>query len=251
MTIKTLIIEDELPGRQLLHEYIGKLPQLTIIGECADGFEGYKAITTLKPDLVLLDIQMPRVNGLEMLELLDESNMPGIIFTTAYDSHAIRAFEVNAIDYLLKPFSFERFEKAVVKATETKENAKSRLSRMLPLTEQPRSANTNTDRIVVKDGAGIHVISDIAICCIEAHDDYVLICTDDGEYMKKKTLGFYEENLDSALFLRVHRSFVVNIQSISRIEPYSKDAYLAILKNGRKISVSKQGYARLRKVFDF
>jgi two-component system, LytTR family, response regulator len=251
MQLKILIIEDELPGRQLLHEYIGKLPHLTIIGECADGFEGYKAISALKPDLVLLDIQMPRVTGLELLELLDENNMPGIIFTTAYEEHAIRAFEVNAIDYLLKPFSFERFEKAIVKAIESKESASTRLSRMLHLTEQPQSANTNTDRIVVKDGAGIHVIPDTTISCIEAHDDYVLICTDDGEFMKKKTLGFYEENLDSALFLRVHRSFVVNIQAISRIEPYSKDAFLAILKNGRKISVSKQGYARLRKVFDF
>lgn len=251
MSLRTLIIEDELPGRQLLHEYIGKLPQLTIVGECEDGFEGYKAINTLKPDLVLLDIQMPRVTGLEMLELLDETNMPGIIFTTAYEDHAIRAFEVNAIDYLLKPFSFERFEKAVAKATESMESASNRYSRMQPLTAQHLPANRYSDRIVVKDGVGIHVIPDIEISCIEAHDDYVLICAADGEFMKKKTLGYYEESLDPALFLRVHRSFVVNIQSVSRIEPYSKDAYLAILKNGRKISVSKQGYARLRKAFDF
>lgn len=251
MKVTVVIIEDEIPGRQLLKEYIQQLPELELVGECADGLEGFKAIASKKPDLIFLDIQMPRISGLEMLELIDEENMPAVIFSTAYDEYAIRAFELNALDYLLKPISFERFRQAVDRAID-KMRANTAGNAPIQAVAARSLAEMNfPDRIVVRSGNGIQVIPDTDIHCIEANDDYVIICTENEEFIKKKTLAYYEDTLDPSVFARVHRSCIVNIQSIQRIEPYSKDAFVAILKDGRKIPVSKQGYARLRKAFDF
>jgi two-component system, LytTR family, response regulator len=239
-----VIIDDEAPTRALLQEYLQHFPFIKCVASCKDGFEGLKAIGTHRPDLVFLDIQMPRISGLEMLELMEEEHMPHIIFTTAYDQHALKAFDYNTIDYLLKPISLDRFKTAINKVIKHKLlGGKGHVAARISQSEVQEGS---LERIVVKTGAGIHIIADQDIYCLEAQDDYVLICTREEEFLKKKTLGFYEKVLDPSAFIRVHRSFIARIDAINRIEPYSRDAYLAVLKNGRKISVSKKGYAQIK-----
>jgi two-component system LytT family response regulator len=247
---KALIIEDEQPARDLLRLFLNEYPEIELIDECSDGFDGAKAISLHKPDLVFLDIQMPRINGFEMLELIDTEQLPLIIFTTAFDQFALKAFEFNALDYLLKPIALPRFKQAVDKALASLKAGQSDTRPISKLIETGMGTGTYIDRIVLKSGEGFHVILQEDIFCIEAHDDYVIIATSNEEYLKKKTLKFYEENLDPSLFLRVHRSFLVQINAIKKIEPYSKDAFIGILKNGRKISISKSGYSELRKSFN-
>jgi two-component system, LytTR family, response regulator len=247
-----LIIEDEAPARDLIRHYLQSHPGIKLAGECSDGFEGAKQIASLKPDLIFLDIQMPRISGFEMLELLDEATMPQVIFTTAFDQFAIRAFEFNALDYLLKPIARDRFDQAVSRALTQLDAGSRQRPAIQKVLEKPAAGGDFIDRIVLRSGAGIHVIPQEDIICLEAQDDYVLIYTaQKEEYIKKKTLKYYEENLDPGRFLRVHRSCIVAIDAIQKIEPYSKDAWIACLKNGQKMPVSKAGYASLRKTFDF
>ncbi len=251
MNHKVIIIDDEAPARAIIREYLCHHEGLICVEECRDGFEGAKAIQTHKPDLVFLDIQMPKISGLEMLEVLDMEAMPFIIFTTAHDEFAIRAFELNAVDYLLKPIARKRFDHAVEKVLERIRGGQDGRGRLLKMMEMDDPGKSWLDRIVLKSGNEIHLIPEEEVCCIEAQDDYVLVCTSREEYLKKKTLKYYEGKLNPAMFLKVHRSFIVRIDAIQRLEPYSRDAYVAFLKNGRKISVSKQGYAALKEVFDF
>ena len=247
-----LIIEDEAPARELIRHYLENHHGIELAGECSDGFEGAKQISGLKPDLIFLDIQMPRISGFEMLELLDENSMPLIIFTTAYDQFAIRAFEFNALDYLLKPIARERFDQAVSRALAQLDAGSNQSQAIQKVLEKPPAGDGFIDRIVLRSGAGIHVIPQEDILCLEAQDDYVLIYTaQKEEFLKKKTLKYYEEHLDPVRFLRVHRSCIVAIDAIQKIEAYSKDAWVACLKNGQKMPVSKAGYASLRKTFDF
>lgn len=252
MSYKTIIIDDEAPARAIVREFMKSHPELECIMECADGFEGARAIQQHRPELVFLDIQMPRISGLEMLEILDPDTLPSVIFITAHDAFALKAFEFNAVDYLLKPVARERFDEAVLRAVERIRRGMGNQAGLTDLMESGTAGRQEwLDRIVVRSGGEIHLVPQEDICYIEARDDYVLICTNDGEYLKKKTLKFYEGKLDPGAFLRVHRSFIVRFSAVKRIEPYSKDAFLALLKNGRKISVSRQGYAALRKQFDF
>lgn len=249
---KAIIIEDEAPARDLLNHYLGNHKQIQVVAQCNDGFEGIKAISAFKPDIIFLDVQMPRISGFEMLELLDEEQLPLIIFTTAFDKFAIKAFEYNALDYLLKPIGKERFDQAVIKALEKLSSGQDVSASVKKTIESVARKDGYLDRIVLRSGAGIHVIPHENIQCIEAMDDYVMIITNSNEeYLKKKTLKYYEENLDPRLFLRVHRSCIVAIEAIQKIEPYSKDAWVAILNSGKKVSVSKAGYAALRRTFDF
>ncbi len=248
---KALIIEDEQPARELLKVFLREYPQVELLAECSDGFEGARAIAREKPDLVFLDIQMPRISGFEMLELIEEEKLPLVIFTTAYDQYALKAFEFNALDYLLKPIAAERFGLAMNKALQTLEAGSRNSDNLSKALQSGLDSRQYLERIVLRSGEGVQVIAEEDICCIEAQDDYVLISTATEEFLKKKTLKFYEEKLDPAFFVRVHRSFLVRLSAIQKVEPYSKDAYLAILKNGRKISVSKAGYAALRRSFDY
>jgi len=248
---KALIIEDEQPARDLLKVFLKDFPAIELLEECTDGFEGAKAIAKHKPDLVFLDIQMPRINGFEMLELVDEENLPLVIFTTAFDQFALKAFEVNALDYLLKPVSAERFRQAVAKALQALEAGSTKNESLLKAMDSAIIGGKFLDRIVLRSGEGVHVVAEEDIYCIEAQDDYVLISTSGDEFLKKRTLKYFEERLDPTYFQKVHRSFLVRLDAIQKVEPYSKDAYLAILKNGRKISVSKSGYSELRQRFDF
>jgi two-component system, LytTR family, response regulator len=249
--IKTLIIEDEAPARRLLQEFLKDFSEIELLEECTDGFEGAKKIMELKPDLIFLDVQMPRINGFEMLELLRGEDMPLIIFTTAFDEFAIKSFEYNTCDYLLKPISRERFKKAVTKALDQLKDKKNPTQDLSSMVDQALGGGKYLDRIVIRSGSHIQVVYCDDLLCLEASDDYVIVHTDADQWVKKQTLKFYEEKLDPAEFVRVHRSFIIKVSGINRIEPYSKDAYIAIMHNGMKAAVSKTGYSRLKEVLNF
>lgn len=239
---KVVIIDDEPLARSIVVEYLQQHPSIEIAAECNDGFQGVKAIMQHKPDLIFLDIQMPKINGFEMLELLDST--PSVIFTTAFDEYAIKAFEANAIDYLLKPFSKERFDLAIQKWNEKKNTSseKNIQSLLENTTKQPDERN----RIVVKNGSDIRIVPMADVMYIEAYDDYVKIFTKDTYYLKKKTMNYYEDVLDKSHFFRTHRSFIINLQELTKIEPLEKNTYVVLLKNGKKIPLSRTGYSKLK-----
>lgn len=239
--IKAIIIDDEPLARMIIHEYLQKQEGIEVVAECGDGFEGAKAIQQFKPDLVFLDIQMPKLTGFEMLEIIDE--LPHIIFTTAFEEYALKAFEKNAVDYLLKPISEDRFNQAIQKFyslynTQQKQESINALKQDLE--------EEILERIVVKNGTQIKLIPVQQIIFLEAYDDYVKIHTKDGMYLKNKTMSSFEKQLDSKQFVRVHRSYIIKVDQLSKIEPMEKDSYKAILLNGEKVSISKSGYARLK-----
>ena len=245
--IKAIIIDDEPLARMLVKEYLQDYPQITVAEECNDGFEGIKAIQQHRPDLIFLDIQMPKINGFEMLELIEEP--PAVIFTTAFDEYAIRAFESHAVDYLLKPFSKQRFDKAMQKwldqynavTSDSRDNTRA-------LLDTASASPSQHQRIVVKTGGKIKIIPMEDIHYLEASDDYVKIHTHNGAFLKNKTMNYFEQVLDSALFVRTHRSYILNIQQVTRIDPYEKDSHLCILQSGAHVPVSKSGYAKLKSV---
>jgi len=241
-----IIIDDEALARQLVRKYLDDFPGVEVAAECENGFEGIKKIREVKPDFIFLDIQMPRLNGFEMLELIE--NPPEIIFTTAYDQYAIKAFELNAVDYLLKPFSIERFKSAVAKTIEKISNENYSAN---SLNELLASKNTieAMDKIVIKDGTQIHIIPLEDVEYLEAQDDYVVVHTAAKKYLKQKTMKYFEEHLDAAQFVRIHRSFIVRLKSIKQLELIEKETYRLTLQNGKKFPVSKSGYQKLKELF--
>jgi len=243
---RVLLIDDEPLARMVVLEYLQDFnDSIEVLGECNDGFEGLKAIQQHQPDLIFLDVQMPKINGFEMLELVE--NPPAVIFTTAFDEYAIKAFEAHAVDYLLKPFSKERFIKAVEKflAQKPVEQAAKHTENLLETAAQSPAQH---ERIVVKTGTKVKIIPVADVEYLEADDDYVSVHTKEGSFLKNKTMSFFEQTLDADQFVRVHRSYIIKIQDITRIDPYEKDAHIAILKSGAKIPVSKTGYAKLKQV---
>jgi two-component system LytT family response regulator len=243
--MKTIIIDDEPLARSIIREYLQYHPELKLIAECNDGFEGVKAIQQFQPDLIFLDIQMPKINGFEMLELIEEP--PAVIFTTAYDEYAMKAFESHAMDYLLKPFSRDRFDKAISKWSQTGKAGNSK-EKLAPLLESVSNSPAEQQRVVVKLAGKIRIIPVEDIHYLEAADDYVKIHTREGAFLKNKTMGHFESVLNVNQFVRTHRSFMVNITEITRIDPYEKDNHLAILKSGSRVPVSKPGYVKLKSV---
>lgn len=246
MNINAFIIDDESPARILIKNYLEDFPEITTSGEYADGFTAVKAVNELKPDMIFLDIQMPKLTGFEMLELLDHH--PVIIFTTAYDQYAIKAFEMNATDYLLKPFSKERFNKAVEKGLEkirTHQADSRQINDLVSLKDEELEL---IQRVAVRSGNKIHVIPVAEICYIEADGDYVKIHTAEHSFLKEKTMKFFEKHLEGDQFVRIHRSFIVNVNEIARLEQYEKESYIALLKKGAKLKVSKSGYRLVREV---
>ena len=243
--IKTLLIDDEPLARSILKEYLQQWPEFTVVEECGNGFEGIKAITQHNPDLIFLDIQMPKINGFEMLELVDTP--PAIIFTTAFEEYAIKAFETHATDYLLKPFSQDRFNKAIQKwlAGRTQTGTPPETQ---PLLESIAQATGQQNRVVVKEGSKIKIIPIPHILYIEGADDYVKIHTTEGAFLKNKTMVYFEQLLGSQQFVRIHRSYIINVQQITRIDPYEKDGHLVILQSGMRLPVSKGGYGKLKTV---
>jgi len=244
--IKVVLIDDEPLARSIVKEYLNAYENIMVVQECNDGFEGVKAVMQHQPDLLFLDIQMPKINGFEMLELLDPA--PSVIFTTAFDEYAIKAFEAHAVDYLLKPFSKERFDKALQKWMQQKEQTKNETQQHTQnLVNEVRSPE-DSQRVVVKNGSNIKIIPSQDITYIEAYDDYVKIFTKDTYHLKKKTMSHFEEVLDKKDFLRVHRSFILNLQQITKIESLEKGSHIALLKSGNKIPLSRMGYAKLKEV---
>jgi two-component system, LytTR family, response regulator len=237
--MKVIIIDDEPLARGIVKEYLQSYPDVDLAAECADGFEGIKGIQQHQPDLIFLDIQMPKINGFEMLELIE--NPPAVIFTTAFDEFAIKAFESNAVDYLLKPFSKERFEKAIQKYLQHSNNTSTQ-----QVIEAAATSPLQQNRIVVKDSNKIKIIPVNKIHYLEAADDYAKIITAEGSFLKKRTMNFFEQSLSAYHFVRIHRSYLVNIQLITRIDVYEKDSHLLLLTTGEKLPVSKAGYVKLK-----
>jgi two-component system LytT family response regulator len=237
---KVILIDDEPLARQLVGALLKNHPQFEVVAECSDGFEGFKAIQEHEPELIFLDVQMPKVNGFEMLELLD--NPPSVIFTTAFDEYALKAFEAHAIDYLLKPITKERFDKAIQKWTAQAAKEKPQLQELV----QEKVYEGYQHRLVVKDNGLIRIIPAQDIQYIEASDDYIKIFTKDGYFLKKATLSSVESILDPEQFVRVHRSYIIPVSQLVRIEPYEKESHIALLQCGAKVSVSKNGMTKLK-----
>lgn len=238
--MKAIIIDDEPLARMMVKEYLQSYPHITIVAECNDGFEGIKAIQQYLPELVFLDIQMPKINGFEMLELID--NPPQVIFTTAFEEYAIKAFDAHAADYLLKPFSKERFDRAMQKLQQQRVNATQ------TVVETALQSSAQNNRIVVKDNGKIKIIPFVQVQYLEAADDYVKIYTTAGSFLKKKTMQYFEETMPSQEFIRIHRSYIVNAQLITRIDLHEKESYLVLLTTGTHLPVSKAGYLKLKEV---
>lgn len=243
---KALIVDDEELARKLLREMLGSHPEIAVAAECANGMEAVKAAVEHKPDLLFLDVQMPKLTGFDVLELIERERV-AVIFVTAYDQYAMKAFDVHAVDYLLKPFSRERFEAALERA---KSQGPKRSVDAMELSAASRPAGQFAERIVVKDGTKVTLIPVAKLEYAEALDDYVSLVSEGKKHLKQQTISGLELALDPALFVRIHRSYVVNLERVARIEPYGKDSKVAILTNGVKLPVSRAGYGRLKKLLD-
>jgi two-component system, LytTR family, response regulator len=247
MSIRAIVVDDEDLARQILREYLSQEEDVEIVAECNNGFDAVKAIAEWKPDLAFLDVQMPKLDGFEVLELVDADL--AVVFVTAYDQYAMKAFEAAAVDYLLKPFDAGRLRAAL-------EKARRRLGERVPrppaaeLRQAARPPGQWPERIVVKDGARVHIIPIAQLEYAEAQDDYVALYSGGRSYLKQQTISSLEESLDPAKFIRVHRSFLINLECISKIEPYTKDSRLAILASGAQVPVSRAGYLRLKEAME-
>lgn len=238
--MRVAIVDDEMLARAVLREYLARHDDIEIVAECANGFEAVKAIAELAPELVFLDIQMPRLDGFEVAELIGAKTR--LIFVTAYDQYALKAFECHALDYLLKPYSEQRFEQALAHARAHRAPA----AALQTVVHEAATRTAPLSRVLIRDGATVHVIPAASIAYVEAQDDYVSICADGKCWLKSQRLSELEAQLDPARFLRVHRSYLLNIEVISRIEPATRDSHVAILGDGTRIPVSKSGYQKLK-----
>jgi two-component system LytT family response regulator len=240
-----LIVDDEELARHVLRELLQSHPEVRILAECANGFEAVKAVAQHRPDLLFLDVQMPKLSGFDVLQLL-EPNL-AVIFVTAYDEYAMKAFDVHAVDYLLKPVGSERLEAALQRARE-------RIGKKLPdayqLASSARAPQQFLERIVVKDGTRVTLVPVSKLDYVEAQDDYVALATQGSKCLKQQTIASVEAGLDPAQFVRIHRSYIVNFQRVARIEPYGKDSRLAILTDGTRLPISRAGYARLKSLME-
>ncbi|MCX7984853.1 MAG: LytTR family transcriptional regulator DNA-binding domain-containing protein [Bacteroidetes bacterium] len=240
--IRTIIVDDEKPARDLLKRYLSEISNVELLTECTNGFEAVKAITELKPDIVILDIQMPKLTGFEVLELLD--NPPVVIFSTAYDEYALKAFEVHALDYLLKPYTLERLREAFKNAEKILVGKQS--YHVKNFLTDVKNHYVPLERILVKEGTKVVVIPTDEIVYIQAQDDYAAIHTGSKVHLKQQRMRELENVLDSSKFIRIHRSYILNIEYLARIELYAKDSRVAILRNGEKLPISRTGYEKLK-----
>ena len=238
--IRTILIDDEPLARDIVKYYLSEHKEIEIVAECCDGFEGLKAITQYKPDLIFLDIQMPKISGFEMLELVEDK--PAVIFTTAFDEFAIKAFEVNAVDYLLKPIDKTRFDLAIQKLPGRLNQSENTEAVLDAAAKSPAQNN----RVVVKKDGVIKIIPVADINYLEADDDYVKLSTTDGAFYKNKTMAYFEQTLDAGQFIRIHRSYIINLAQVTKIELKEKDSYVVLLKSDIWLPVSKTGYVKLK-----
>lgn len=242
--IRAVVVDDEELARRLLMELLASRPGIEIVAECVNGYEAVKAVSELRPDLLFLDIQMPKLDGFEVLELVGHD--VAVVFVTAYDEYALRAFEVHAVDYLLKPFSEARLQEALVHARE--HLADRRSLPIAPLVAAARPAGVPVERVVVRDGAKVHVIPVGRLDYVQAQDDYILLRSEGKSFLKEQTMAEIELLLDPTRFVRIHRSFILNVERLSRVEPYGKDTRVAILSDGTRLPVSRTGYSRLNEL---
>ena len=241
--IRVLIVDDEAPARSILREMLSVREDVSIVAECANGFEAVKAAADLSPDVVFLDVEMPKLDGFEVRELIDPQI--AVVFVTAYDSYALRAFEVHAVDYVLKPFRAERLDAALERA-KVRRDGPPATADASSLATSARPPGTHLSRIVVRDGARVHVVPVDKLDLVEAQDDYVSLKTEGRKLLKQGTIAGLAAALDPSRFVRVHRSYIVNIDRLERLELYSKGSYVAILSDGSRIPVSREGHARLK-----
>lgn len=242
--IQAIIVDDEELARSIIREYLAEHPEIEILAECSNGFEAVKAVTELKPDLAFLDVQMPKLNGFEVLELIESDLV--VVFITAYEQYAVKAFEVHAVDYLLKPFSKERFDEALDRAKE--KLARREFPPHQEIINTARSKGDTVERVLVREGSRVFVIAAEKIDYIEAQDDYIAIKSDGKTHLKKQRLSDLQALLDPKRFVRVHRSYILNIDRLARLELYAKDSRMAILKDGTKLQVSRSGYDKLKEM---
>ena len=242
---RAVIVDDEELARRVLRELLRAHNEVEVVAECANGFEAVKAVAELKPDLLFLDVQMPKLDGFEVLELIAEG--PAVIFVTAYDQYALRAFEAHAVDYLLKPFGADRLKVALER---TKERLGGKLPPPAELAAAARPPAQYLERIVVKDGSRVHIIPVSKLDYAEAQDDYVALAVEGKKHLKQQTLSNLEKALDPERFLRIHRSYIVNLDRLGKVEPYGKDTHVVILTTGAQLPVSRSGYARLREILE-
>jgi len=244
--LRTIVVDDEPLARQVLREYLAEMPGIEVVAECANGFEAVKAVAELTPDLVLLDVQMPKLDGFEVVDLIGRATP--VIFCTAHDEFAVRAFEVHAVDYLMKPVSAERLAEAIarVRVRTPGPPAVPPVAALRP----PVSERGPAERILVRDGTKVHVIDVDALDFVQARDDYVGFHAGGQEFLKEQPLAEVEAELDPQVFVRIHRSFIVNLARISRVEPLTRDSRVVILKDGRRLPVSRSGYQRLTTLLD-
>ena len=248
--LRVVIVDDEPLARAVVREYLVKQPGVEIVAECGNGFDAVKAVAELSPDLLFLDVQMPKLNGFEVLELLGRE--VAVVFITAYDQYALRAFDVHAVDYLLKPFSEERLAEALDRTRERLRGAQGRTAEpaldVAALVSQAHPRQGPLERILIRDGPQVHVIPVERLDYVEAQDDYVAFKADGRQYLKDQTMASVESLLDPGRFVRIHRSYLLNIERIARVELYAKDSRVAILRDGTRLPVSRAGYARLSKL---
>ena len=237
-----MIVDDEPLARKAMSLALAEFPEIEVIGECTDGFEAVKMINQEKPEVVFLDIQMPKLDGFDVMELLDDP--PFIVFVTAYNEYALKAFESHALDYILKPFKIERLAKTLERVEKRLKESQGEQP-VGQLLDHHQEHNTPLERILVRDRNRIHIIPVVDITHIEAQDDYVALYTKERSFLKKETLYGLEKRLDNRQFVRIHRSYLINIDYLSKIEPYAKDSKIAVLKDGKTLPVSRSGYQRL------
>lgn len=243
-TMRAIIVDDEELARGVIREHLAAHPDITVVAECANGFEAVKAIAELKPDVLFLDIQMPKLTGFEVLDLLE--TRPAVVFVTAYDSFALKAFEVHAVDYLLKPFSRERFEEALLRAVA---GAVVQAGAIAGLLRETRTGSRPIERILIRDGQKVHVLPVDTVTYIEAQDDYVAVHAGGKSHLKQERLADLEAALDPAQFIRIHRSYLLNINCLVRLEAFARESHVAILRDGTRLPVSRSGYDRLKGLF--
>ncbi|MFI5372492.1 MAG: LytR/AlgR family response regulator transcription factor [Candidatus Eisenbacteria bacterium] len=249
--LRAVVVDDEAPARALMREYLSAHPDISVVGECANGFEAVKTIADAAPDVVFLDVQMPKLDGFEVLELIDPG--PAVVFCTAYDEYALRAFEVHAVDYLLKPFGRERLAEALARLRARLHDAE--LASAPAVTPRPaviaaaaRRPGQWLERVLVKDGSRVQVIPVEKLDYVEAQDDYVAVHSEGKSWLKTQTLGELSDQLDPRRFVRIHRGFVLNLERLARLELYAKDSRVAILSDGKELPVSRAGYQRLKEL---
>jgi two-component system, LytTR family, response regulator len=244
-SLRVVIVDDEPLARTVVREYLKAHPGVEVVAECANGFDAVKAVTELSPDLIFLDVQMPKLNGFEVIELLGRS-VP-VIFTTAYDQYALRAFEVHAVDYLLKPFSDDRFAEALSRARARIQNREPAPD-LEALASEGRPRQGPVERVLIRDGSQVHVLPVEKIDYVEAQDDYVCFKSEGKQYLKDQTMTALEATLDPRRFVRIHRSYLLNIERIARVALYAKESRGAIRRDGIRRPVSRAGYARLARL---